>query len=65
MNCTHEEFNDHVVLVHTNQLKVMVDRCKRFTERLRTVASNDTVVKNGYQVTDVKNDWSVSYNICT
>ena len=49
MNCTHEEVNEQGVLVRTNQLSVMVDRCKRFSERLRTSAENDTGVKNDYQ----------------
>ena len=32
-----------------NSVSDMVDRCKRFFERLRTSAKNDTGVKNGYQ----------------
>ena len=49
MKCDHEEVNADGVLVYTNQLSVMVDRCKRFFERFRTSAENDTGVKNGYQ----------------
>ena len=49
MKCTYEEMNDQGVMVCTNQLGVMVDRCKRFSERLRTSSENDTGVKNGYQ----------------
>ena len=49
VQCDHEEVNADGVLVRTNLLSVMVDRCKRFSERLRTIADNDTVVKNDYQ----------------
>ena len=49
VDCTHVEMNEHDVVVRTDQLSVMVERCKRFPERLRTSAENDTVVKNGYQ----------------
>ena len=49
MQCDHEEVNADGVLVRTNQRSVMVDRCKRFAERLRTTSENDTGVKNDYQ----------------
>jgi hypothetical protein len=49
INVTHEHMNDHDTVVHTNQLGVMVDRCKRFCERYRVATENDSNVKNDYE----------------
>ena len=49
VKCDHEEVVEDGVLVHTNQLSVMIDRYKRFCEHLRTSSENDTDVQNDYQ----------------
>lgn len=49
INVTHESMNKQGVLVRTNQMGVMVDRCKRFAERYRKAAENDTHVNSGYE----------------
>jgi hypothetical protein len=41
--------DEHGTVVLTNQLGVMVDRCKRFCERYLVATENDSNVKNGYE----------------
>ena len=48
IQCIHEQDDGHGNIVQTNQMRVMVESCKRFCERLRTSMENDTAVKNGY-----------------
>lgn len=49
INVTHEGMNQHGIVVRTNQLGVIVDRCKRFAERYRVATENDTGVDNRYE----------------
>ena len=49
INVTHERMNKQGVLVRTNQMGVIVERCKRFAERYRKSAENDTGVNSGYE----------------
>ena len=48
INCIHEVKDRHGSIVHTNQMIVMVNRCKCFNERFRVSIENDTSVKNVY-----------------
>ena len=48
MDCIHQEMHADGTVVCTNQMKVMVEKCKRFCERFRVSIENDTEVKNGY-----------------
>jgi hypothetical protein len=49
INVTHERMNKDGILVHTNQMGVIVERCKRFAERYRKSSENDTGVNSGYE----------------
>jgi len=45
----HEGTDENGTIVRTNQMGVVVERCKRFAERFRAAAENDTGVNNGYE----------------
>ena len=44
----HQEMHADDTVDYTNQMKVMVERYKRFCERFRVSIEYDTTVKNGY-----------------
>jgi hypothetical protein len=48
VDCIHEEMHDDGTIVRTNEMSVMVNRCKRFNERFRVSIEDDTAVNNAY-----------------
>ena len=49
INVIHERLDKNGFPVRTNQMGVVVERCKRFAERYRKSAENDTDVNSGYE----------------